>query len=217
MRTSRRDFIKSFAITLASLTMTRCGVSETPESIEIDPKDRVRACWLRLDWMAQQVRDSGLMKGDSSEAQTQLIIEHQRALKELVDAGEFDWPIASEMQKAFEEATTYVRNSSSVTVSCYEVSDPRMLERMDAEYNIEKVQADLVRQAELLQSFSGSIHSYAVTRAQEAIARDLTFLESKFRTNEIEELFQLYESDAIEVSPLSLEAARILAEILLSN
>jgi len=214
MRTSRRDFMKSIAITLASLAMTRCNPLQITTS---SPKDRVRDCWLRLDWLAEQTRNAGLMRGEKSEVQKQLLLEHEQALSEWVNTGELDRAVSYAMQNAFKEATIYVQNLSAVTVTCYEAMSAEVLDQMRAEQRVESVQADLIRQAELLQSYTGSIDSDTLAVAQQAIARDITFLSAELRNDQLKELYQQYESGELEVHPINLEAARLLAEILLTN
>jgi hypothetical protein len=214
MRASRRDFMKSLAITLASLAMARCNPSQTTAS---SPKDRVLDCWLRLDWLAQETRNAGLMKGEKSEVQKQLLLEHEQALSEWVSTGELDRQVSYAMQNAFIEATIYVQNLSAVTVTCYESMSAEVLDQMHAEQKVESVQADLVRQAELLQAYSGTIDPSTLATAQQAIALDMTFLSAISGSFEIETYFQQYETGGMVLDPITLDAARLLAEILRSD
>jgi hypothetical protein len=217
MSTSRRDFLKSFAIALASVAVTRCSTSKIPPVGEKTPQDKVRDCWRRLDGLAEQTREAGLMRDEESELLNQLLNDHKFALYELANAGEFDFLVSSEMQRAFEEAATYIKVKNSVWVSCYEVSDPSVLDDMQAEQNIETVQANLLRQAELLQTYSGGISAATIAQAEQSIARDLTFLKAKYRVSELEELFHQYTSEDMDINPATLKAAQELVEILLSD
>ncbi|GAF81217.1 unnamed protein product, partial [marine sediment metagenome] len=54
MTPTRREFIKSAGIVIGSLVMARCvpigGGDDTS-------RGRLRTCWLRLDWLAQEAQD----------------------------------------------------------------------------------------------------------------------------------------------------------------
>ena len=50
---TRRDFVKSVGIAIASLVMARC----IPFGGDDSSRSRLRNCWLRLDWLAQRTRE----------------------------------------------------------------------------------------------------------------------------------------------------------------
>jgi hypothetical protein len=87
----RREFIKRVGIALGSLMVARCALpagksTSTPED-DVEPevarlalvafhRERLRSCWLRLDWLEEQAGDwSDYEKGDR--ALEQLKTEHR--------------------------------------------------------------------------------------------------------------------------------------------
>ena len=90
MCSTRRDFIKSVGIAIASLVMTRC----IPFGGDDSPRGRLRNCWLRLDWLAQQARGD-YERGDR--AREELAATHRAALDDLIAADELDADVADEL------------------------------------------------------------------------------------------------------------------------
>lgn len=214
MKTSRRDFMKSFGIALVSLAMTRCSILSSSTDTA---KDQLRNCWLRLDWLAQQVREAALVSGQESQARNSLIDEHQTALDTMVASGELDASVAREMQRAFEEATIHVKNINTVVVMCYEVADPNFLDTRPEDNSLETVRADLIRRAEALQEINLDLNPAAVQRAEQAIARDITFLKLVLHSSAKEGLFSQYQSYDMDINPKALEAAQLLVDIILGD
>ena len=82
MSFTRREFIKSVGIALASLVMTRC----IPTGGGGDaPREHLRNCWLRFDWLAQQAKEADYERGER--ARDELLTDHRAALDDLVAAG----------------------------------------------------------------------------------------------------------------------------------
>jgi hypothetical protein len=105
MKTSRRDFIKNFGISLATLIITHCAPfhsetdtheanpipSNTPETTSLSPEERIRECWLNLDLLAKKAREDGEHAG---EVWGELVNEHQAALFIMINSGDLDLNIA---------------------------------------------------------------------------------------------------------------------------
>ena len=197
--TTRRDFIKSVGIAIASLVMVRC----IPFGGQDDsPRGRLRNCWLRLDWLAQQTQKD-FERGDR--ALDGLVADHRAALNDLVTADELDAAVADQMQVAFAEAAFHTwRNNAPAT--CY-VAAP-------VEYH---ARDDLFRQAELLREAPSDLDPAVVDEVQAAIARDMAFFEAAAGPDAGVELLEQFEAGEIEVGPEATEAARILVDLLLGE
>ena len=100
--TTRRYFIRSVGIAVASLVMARCIPSGGKDD---SPRGRLRHCWLRLDWLAEQAKGD-YEQGDR--AREELATDHHAALDDLVAAGEIDADVADELNTAFGAATNHV-------------------------------------------------------------------------------------------------------------
>jgi hypothetical protein len=211
MRSTRRDFIKSVGIAIASLVMARCipfgGKSDSL-------RGRLRNCWLRLDWLAQQAKGN-YERGD--QAREKLAADHRAALDELVAAGELGVAVADQVQVAFTEAAHHVWRSNA-PITCYEAV---MMDYTPAS------SGQLAQQAGLLAEMakSGDFDPATVAQAQAAIERDIAFLNlSDAGTQALyEELIEaagdtydfpsLDELD-LDIPPEAAEAARFLVELL---
>jgi hypothetical protein len=207
MRSTRRDFIKSVGIAIASLVMVRCipfgGKDDSP-----------RHCWLRLDWLAQQAKRD-YERGDK--AREKLAADHRAALDDLITAGEMDADVADELNTAFGAAINHVLLSNA-PLTCYEA--------LIVDYT--PASSDqLAQQAGLLAEMakSGDLEPDTVAKAQAAIERDIAFLNlSDAETQALyDELIaaaggtydfpSLDELDLV-ISPETAEAARFLVELL---
>jgi hypothetical protein len=211
MRSTRRDFIKSVGIAIASLVMVRC----IPFGGEDDaPRGRLRHCWLRLDWLAQQAKGD-YERGD--QAREELAADHRAALDDLVAAGELGVTVADQVQVAFTEAAHHVWRSNA-PITCYEAV---MMDYTPAS------SGQLAQQASLLPELakSGDLDPATVAQAQAAIERDIALLNlSDAETQALyEELIEaagdtydfpsLDELD-LDIPPEAAEAARFLVELL---
>jgi hypothetical protein len=210
--TTRRDFIKSVGIATASLVMARC----IPFGGKDDsPRGRLRNCWLRLDWLAQQTQED-FERGD--QALDELVADHRTALNDLVAAGELGVAVADQMQVAFTEAAHHVWRSNA-PITCYEAV---MMDYTPASSGQLTQQADLL--AEMAKG--GDLDPATVAQAQAAIERDIAFLNlSDAETQTLyDELiaaagdtydFPSFDELDLEVTLEAAEAARFLVNLLL--
>jgi hypothetical protein len=211
MRSTRRDFIKSVGIAIASLVMVRCIPFGSKDD---SPRARLRNCWLRLDWLAQQTQKD-FERGD--QALDGLVADHRAVLNDLVTAGELDAAVADQMQVAFTEAAFHVWRSNA-PITCYEAV---MVDYTPAS------SGQLAQQAGLLAEMaeSGDLDPATVAQAQAAIERDITFLklsseETQALYDELREAagdtndFPSFDELDLEISPETAEAARFLVELL---
>ena len=199
MTLTRRYFIRSVGIAVASLMMARCIPSGGKDD---SPRGRLRHCWLRLDWLAQQAM------GDyeqGEQARDELFAKHRAALDDLVAAGELDAAVADQMQVAFAEAAFHVWRSNA-PITCYE--------GLPVEY---VARDDLIQQAELLREAASDLDPAVVEEVQAAIARDIAFLEAAAGPEAGFELIEQFEAGEIEASPEAIEAARFLVDLLLGE
>ena len=203
MTLTRRDFIRSVGIAIASLAMARCVPSGGQDD---SPRGRLRSCWLRLDWLAQKTRETPPEKYEQGErARDKLVAEHRAALDDLVAAGELDTAVASQMQVAFDEAAFHAwRNNAPMT--CYM--------GLPIEYG---ARDDLLQQAELLHEAASDLDPAVVEEVQAAIARDIALFEAAAGPEAGFELIEQFEAGEIEVSPEAVEAARILVDLILEE
>jgi len=219
MRSTRRDFIKSLGIAIASLVMARCIPSgdegDSAGGEDDSPQARLRSCWLQLDWLAQETREA-YERGD--QARGELIADHRAALDDLVAAGELDAAVADELDIAFSAATSHVFLASGA-ITCYTAMPPPDYSHVP--------HSQLVRQADLLAEMaeSGDLDPATVAQAQAAIERDITFLKFSYKEkqalyDELREAagdtydFPSFDELDLEVSSETAEAARFLVELL---
>lgn len=234
MSPSRREFIKQFGIALASLLTTRCvspfvatcyaPVVPTPTPIALGQQthsssltpeqERLRACWLELDALAERT------KKDSEAGSTlkqSLIDKHRAALDDLMRLGELSEAAAGQVQLAFKEAAEHVW-AVSAPVMCYKetILDYRPPSRQD-----------MVARAELLAG-ADDLDPDTVALAQTAIARDMAFL--GLSSEETQALYDKitqgsapgmpyprFEEVELEVPPEAVQAAQFLVELLLEG
>ena len=214
MTASRRDFIRGFGVTLASLLATRCaklpGASpDAPSTLDVEKgsaRERLRQSWLSFDRFEAEAKDD-YERG--SQARSSLLETHQNALAELVAAGELTQSVADQVQAAYDEAINHLwRRHSGVT--CYTMTPLSMA------YTGSRSQ--LLKQAALLADSSG-LDPDAVTQAQAALAREMAFLSLSEST-----LRDQLGSDAgvppdfeVDISPEALAAAAFLSQLLLKD
>ncbi len=249
MSYNRRRFIKSVGVTLASLIVSRalpaCTSSTTSDTAQppatpttnvaratcipstIDDtaqphpaRERLRDCWLRLDWLAQETRESWGSDAQGEQTREQLASDHQVALDELVAVGELDAAVAGRVQLAFGAAAYHVWRSNTLS-NCYD--------SMTVDYT--PTSADqLVQQADLLAEMAdkGDLDPDTVARVQAVIQRDMAFLSlSQAETRALYDAlyeaagdthdFPSLEELALEIAPAAVEAACFLAQLLLEG
>ncbi len=189
MSPTRREFLKGLGIALASLVMARCAPFKEGANA---PRQCLRDCWLRLDWLAEQSRQG---REQGQKAKKKLTTEHQAALDGLVASGELDKEVAYHIEYAFVAAAddVFVSNlpatPETVAVMCYKetvvVPPPtgatvkEVAEGQVADYQGGSAER-LVRQADLLAEMAGqnNIDAATVARAQQAVQRELFLLSS---------------------------------------
>jgi hypothetical protein len=203
METTRRRFIRYVGVMIASLLSSRCQgscyiqtvvVPRTPDldAILNEPWAMLRDCWLELDHPALKTI------GDTDFTRT-LRQRHTEALEGLVASGEMEAAVADEIEIAFEEVILHRQGQMS---TCYIALPPEFVPR-----------EDLLRQIEILEEIeaTGEIEATTLARARAAIERDMAWLSAvpAWRIpGELEE---------VESDPVSVEAARILVELLISE
>ena len=217
MSLTRRDFIKGLGIWMASVVISGC----VPHKDKADtPRDRLRSCWLRLDWLAEQTQqgnkakpgEDALKKGEG--ARTRLVTDHQSALDELVAAGDLDQAVAAQVQTAFGAAAYHIWRSNA-PITCYE---PMMLDYMPL------TSAQLGQQAAILAQ-GKDLDPNTVARMQAAIARDIAFLaltntdrqtlySTLIKASQEGQPIPQFEQLDLEVSPDAAEAAQFLVDVL---
>ena len=228
MSPTRREFIKSVGIVVASLVMARCTgkggsattatPASTPTSTEppTDARTRLRDCWQRLDWLVEQAPDPE--QGEA--AKDQLVAEHRAALDELVAEGELDEGVADQVQVAFAEGAYHVWRSYA-PITCYE---PVLVDYTPTSAD------QLVRQADLLVEMAqaGELDPAVVERVRAAIERDIAFL--TLSEQEVQAMydrlieaaggdyaFPSFDELELEVTPEAEQAARFMVELLLEE
>ena len=199
MMLTRRDFIESIGIAVASLVMAGCIPSGGQDD---SPQGRLRSCWLRLDWLARQARGD-YERGE--QARDELVANHRAALDDLVAAGEVDAAVADQVQVAFDEAAFHAWRSNA-PMTCYMA--------LPVEYG---GRDDLLQQAELLRKAASGLDPAVVEEVQAAIARDIALFEAAAGPEAGAKLIEQFETGEIKASPEAVEAARILVELLLGR
>ena len=220
MTPTRREFIRNVGIAMASLAMARCvpsrGGGDSAEGECDSARDCLRQCWLRLDWLTQQIQED-YERGE--QARDDLITQHRADLDDLVAAGELDAAVAEYVQAAYAEAVGHVWLVSGDTL-CYEAVPLYTPDSADR----------LIQQAKLLATLaeSGDFDSDAVARAQVAIERDIAFLSLSHEETQAlyEELiaaagdsyeFPSFDELELDIPPEAATAARFLADVLLGE
>jgi len=214
MNLSRRDFLKLFGVSVASLMLTRCKVSlpftptptcyaplpptaVTPAAASV--RERLRQCWFSFDDVARDAREN-----QSTEATLgqQLTVEHRAALDELVARGEISASVADLVQEAYDAALYHVWRSNA-PVTCYEA--------VMVDYAPTSAQI-LVNQSEALEQIAaqGTIDPSTLETARAALEHDMAFyaLTEKEVQALYDRLYQEHADDydfpAFEALPLDL-------------
>jgi len=210
--TTRRGFIKIVGIGLASLAMARCIPSGGGSA-----RDRLRDCWLRLDWLAQRAKGD-YERGD--QARDELVADHRAALDDLVAAGELSAAVADELHTGYGAAVSHILFVNA-PITCYE---PVLVDYTPTS------SSQLVQQAELLSEMaeSSDLDPDTVAQVQAVIERDVAFLnlsdaETRALYDELIEAagdsydFPSFDKLDLEITPQAAEAARFLVELLLEE
>jgi hypothetical protein len=182
MSISRRDFIKLFGISVASLMMTRCRIgppiatcyaplppTDLPPTPPATARERLRWCWQRFGELAQATRDQASQSNGSGEDTLgqQMVADHQAALDELAASGEVTATVADLVQEAYNAAVYHVWRSNA-PITCYE---PMIVDYAPASAGA------LIQQAEVLNGIAaqGIIDPQTLATAQAALEHDLAY------------------------------------------
>jgi hypothetical protein len=232
MSPTRRDFIRSVGVAMATLMMGRCNPLPptcyepmevtpfpTPTSAGDDsPQARLRHYWLGFGEFADRTREEWEDLEASERARETLISEHRATLDEMVAAGELEAGVADQVQLAFSEAMYHVWRSN-VPITCYE---PVLIDYTPTSAG------QLVQQAGILAEMAdgSSLDQETVERANAAIARDMAFL--ALPDAEVQALYERlieaagesyaypsFDEVELDITPQAVEAARFLVESLL--
>lgn len=267
MTPTRRQFIREFGIMLGALIAAGCVPRSTPTASPAphstatpmasssaslaptypipgcgdgSPRERLRACWLGFDWLAEQEWNGSW--DDSQEnlwkATEQLADDHRAALDELVDDGSMSAGAADQLQAAFAAAALYVRDSTwGQIITCYmptvTPSAPSTknaaAERQLGVYTRGSPRR-LLQQTDILLGMTegGGFDENTIARAQSAVERDVALLSLSAKEEQvlIETLvnagcdiysFPPVDALALEIPPEDAEAARFLVELLLGE
>ena len=167
MDLSRRDFIKMFGVSVASLLLTRCKWLGQTTPTPTTPREILRACWLGFDELAQSLREAGDAYEDNT-LHSQMIFDHRQALDELVAKAEITEPVADLVQEAYSDAVYHVRRSN-IPVTCYE---PAIVDYQPASAST------LVHQADILREYAagGTLDPDTLVIAQAALEHDMAYI-----------------------------------------
>lgn len=228
MESTRREFVRNTGILLASLALASCqsrSTCYTMVSPELVPTGNsqdadwgnVRAQWVGLKQLAQDAPDSE--RGQKT--LESLLANHRTALDKLAQAKQLDSAVAQDMQAAFEGAAHHIwRLNSGVT--CYRPSPSFIYGPQSSD--------ELAQQSQALIEMSqrSSIDPAVVAQAQVAIERDIAFLamsdeeelaftEAVLQAGQAAQNYPQWPALEIDVPPESVEAARILIQVLLGQ
>lgn len=223
MTPTRREFIQSLGIALGSLVLTGCGSTPAPDVIiqcyvQVDPprtptptpsrshgRQKVRDCWLRLDWLAERAQVGA---EEARLAKQELVNQHRAAVDELVAVGELSEDVARYVRVAFVAAADYAIDPQpeqagviveETVIECYVQVDPPYVSpptpRPPTERQVEEAAREtallyasgsgrrLAQQAELLEEMAATsdIDPETVTVVQAAIQKDMIVLSATDR------------------------------------
>ena len=230
MSLARRDFMKLFGVSVASLLLTRCGKfypqtptcyaplpppTTTPVVLSGSARERLRLCWLRFGELAQTTLANEDM--DNTLGQ-QMLADHRAALDDLVLDGELSASVADLVQESFEAAVFHVWRSN-VPITCYE---PTVVDYAPTSAGI------LVKQSEILGQIAeqGTVDSETLAIAQAALERDMAFY--ALTDEDVQALYGQIVSDSqqagqpvpsfeslqLELTPEARDAARFILDLL---
>jgi hypothetical protein len=217
MSLTRRDFMKLFGVTVASLLLTRCRgfVIETPTPTPtcyaplppptITPsitsssvRERLRSYWLRFGELSQKTISG---ENPDNALGQQMIADHRATLDELVTVGEISTSVADLVQESYDAAVYHVWRSNA-PITCYE---PMMVDYAPSSAGV------LVKQSEILNQIAaqGTIDPATLAGAQAALEHDMAFYD--LSAEEIQALYDrlIKESQAAEQSIPTFEALQL--------
>ena len=232
MPLSRRDFMKLFGVTAASILLTRCRglATETPPtptcyaptappidtpSISSSARERLRLTWLRFGELSQKTISG---ENPDNALGQQMAADHRAALDELVTSREISASVADLVQESYAAAVYHVWRLNA-PITCYKM----------AMVNYAPSSADvLVKQSEALNQIAaqGTIDPATLAGAQAALEHDLAFYD--LSDEEVKALYDRliresqvggqsipsFEALQLELTPEARDAARFILDIL---
>jgi hypothetical protein len=232
MSLTRRDFMKLFGVSVASLLLTRCRgnatAMPTPQMTCYEPvavteipvlpssaRERLRSCWLRFGELGQTTLANEDMENTLGQ---QMIQDHRTALDELAAGGEISAPVADLVQEAYTAAVYHVWRSN-IPVTCY---TPTVVDYSPVSAGI------LVKQSEILGQLAGQgmIDPETLARAQLALEHDMAFYALSDEevlalydrilkeSQEAGQSVPSFEALQLELSPDAREAAQFILDLL---
>ena len=181
MSLTRREFMKLFGVSVASMLLTRCSgfapatpvqtcyapiaPTDLPPTLSSTPAmERLRLNWLRFGELSQKT-----IAGENSDNALgqQMTADHRAALDELVALGELSASVADLIQESYGAAVYHVWRSNA-PITCYE---PRIVDYAPSSADV------LVKQSEVLNQIAaqGTIDPATLAGAQSALEHDLAF------------------------------------------
>jgi hypothetical protein len=175
MTVSRRDFMKVFGISVASLLLTRCrfpiGVTcyapLPPTALPDSTRDRLRLCWLSFNELAQKTIEEAKQGSTENTFGQQLVADHRAALDELVASGELTPSIADLIQEAYAAAVYHVWRSNA-PMTCYAAV---VVDYAPISAGVLVQQAEALSQA----ASQASIDPETFAKAQAALEHDMAY------------------------------------------
>ncbi len=242
MTIHRRDFMKLFGISVASLYLTRCNAPSVQSNFHaLTPTPTIQACYMPTAILAptatpvissarERLRLYWLCFGELAEKShedaehkfgEELLSGHRVALDELVANGEISTSTADLVQEAYEGAVFHVW-ALNVPITCYEVP-PVYYDPYSA--------GSLVEQAQILNQIAeeGTIDPDTLAKAQSALEHDLAFyaltdeelqaLRDQIHKANMEKDQPLpsFEELSLELSPEVKEATQFIIDLLTSK
>jgi hypothetical protein len=232
MPLTRRDFMKLFGVTAASILLTRCQglATETPptptcyaptappidtRSISSSARERLRLTWLRFGELSQKTISG---ENPDNALGQQMAADHRAALDELVTSGEISASVADLVQESYAAAVYHVWRSNA-PITCYA---PRMVDYAPSSAGV------LVKQSEILNQIAaqGTIDPATLASAQTALEHDMAFyalsdadiqtLYDRLIKESQEEGQSIPSFDALqlELTPEARDAARFILDLL---
>jgi hypothetical protein len=221
MNATRRDFIKSLGIGMASLLMAQCTLSDDgtdlTKSPQPSPKEWLRIYWLRIGDLAAETQEDFER---AEQIKAELITDHRAALDNLVASEELSSAAAEQVQIAFQEATYHVWRSNA-PITCYE---PVLVDYTPTSSE------QLTQKVALLEEIAerSDIEENTLAQAQAALERDIAFLGLTDEETQLlyEKLitaagdtnnFPSFDELDLEITPEAMEAARFLVELFIKD
>ncbi len=224
MPLNRRDFMKVFGVSVASLFINRAcvpGGCYAPMPLTATPpptggssaRERLRRYWLRFGELAEKSRQD-----TDNKLGQELYAGHRAELDELVASGEISAPVANLVQEAYGAAVQHVWRSNA-PITCYE---PAWVDYTPTSAGV------LVEQSQVLSQIAaeGTIDPATLAKAQAALEHDLSFY--ALTDVEMEALYSQISKDysetgqqppsfeelSLELTPEAQEAAQFIIDML---